>query len=130
MLATLTGCLTLVFASCSTKNTTDYGSTATPTSPTTSSTPPAGPAAASASITIPTSDVYGATAFTPANATIAVGGTVTWRNNDAVTHTSVSSAWTGQIAPGTEYTRTFAAAGTYPYKCTIHAGMTGTITVQ
>jgi plastocyanin len=28
------------------------------------------------------------------------------------------------------YSRTFAAAGTYTYHCTVHPSMTGTITVQ
>jgi len=121
ILTTLIGGLTLGVASCGSKD-----STATPTSPTTSSSTPAGPAAATASITIP----RGTTAFTPANATIAVGGTVTWKNDDTVDHNSTASAWSAQLAPGAQFTRTFAAAGAFPYVCTLHAGMTGTITVQ
>jgi plastocyanin len=33
------------------------------------------------------------------------------------------------ISSGTQ-TRTFTAAGTYPFHCAIHEGMTGTVTVQ
>ena len=121
ILTALIGSITLGIASCGSKD-----SAATPTSPTTSSSTPAGPAAATASITIP----RGTTAFTPANATIAVGGTVTWKNDDTIDHNSTASGWSGHLAPGAQFTRTFAAAGTFPYVCTLHAGMTGTITVQ
>jgi plastocyanin len=73
------------------------------------------------------------TAFSPSTTTVTVGGSVTWTNNDNTTHTSTASngAWdSGGIAPGGRFTRTFTTAGSFPYHCTIHPGMVGTITVQ
>jgi plastocyanin len=73
------------------------------------------------------------TAFAPNPITVAVGGSVTWVNNDSVTHTSVANngAWTSPpIAPGGSFSTTFAAAGTFAYHCSIHPGMIGTVTVQ
>src|SRR5262249_55806920 len=73
------------------------------------------------------------TAYSPSPVTVAVGGTVTWTNNDSVAHNSVSntSVWTsGTIAPGGKFSMTFPTAGSYPYHCSIHPGMVGTITVQ
>jgi len=73
------------------------------------------------------------TAYSPNPITVAVGGTVTWLNNDSVTHTSTANggAWnSGNMAPGASYSTTFPSAGTFQYHCTIHPGMVGTITVQ
>ncbi len=71
------------------------------------------------------------TAFAPNPVAVAVGGTVTWTNNDSTTHTSVGGAWnSGAIAPGGTFSMTFPAAGSFPYHCSIHPGMVGTVTVQ
>ena len=99
----------------------------TPTSPTTPSTGGNG---------TPVAIVGGAsllttTAFSPSPVTVAVGGSVTWTNNDNTAHTSTGGSWnSGSIAPGGKYTATFPTAGTFVYHCTIHPGMTGTVTVQ
>jgi plastocyanin len=71
--------------------------------------------------------------FSPSTLTVSKGTTVTWQNNDNVTHTSTSDTglWdTGNIAPGSSKDVTFSNAGTFKYHCTIHASMTGTIIVQ
>jgi plastocyanin len=73
--------------------------------------------------------------FSPATITVAVGTTVTWKNNDGVAHTSTSDTgvWdTGNIAAGASTTTTFNTAGTFPYNCVYHAsmGMRGTVIVQ
>ena len=34
------------------------------------------------------------------------------------------------IAPGASFSKTFTSAGSFPYHCTIHPGMVGTVTVQ
>jgi plastocyanin len=71
--------------------------------------------------------------FSPANLTVAVGSTVKWTNNDAMTHTVTAdnaSFDSGNIAGGGTFSKTFSTAGSYPYHCTIHPGMTGTITVK
>jgi plastocyanin len=72
-------------------------------------------------------------AFNPDVRTVSVGATVTWVNGGSLAHNSVSDtgAWTiSHIPPGGEAGRTFPAAGTYRYRCTLHPGMTGTIVVQ
>ena len=69
-------------------------------------------------------------AFTPATLTVAVGATVTWRNDDTVPHTVTADGGTftsPTLAPGATYSRTFSAAGTFPYHCSIHTSMHGTI---
>jgi len=71
--------------------------------------------------------------FSPTSLTVSVGTTVTWKNTDNVQHSVTSDSGlfdSGLFNPGGSYTHTFSTAGTYPYHCTIHAGMTGTITVQ
>jgi plastocyanin len=83
-------------------------------------------------ITIPASDVYNTTNFSPRTVTVPVGGSVVWMNRDGEKHTTVSDAglWSQEIAPGADFTRTFATAGKFDFHCAIHPGMTGTITVQ
>ncbi len=36
----------------------------------------------------------------------------------------------GTITPGNSYAHTFGNPGTYPYLCTFHTGMSGSVTVQ
>jgi plastocyanin len=72
-------------------------------------------------------------AYSPNPVTVAVGGSVTWRNNDTITHTSTSNTGlfdSGPISAGGQFTRTFSTVGSFPYHCTIHPGMVGTVTVQ
>jgi plastocyanin len=72
-------------------------------------------------------------AFDPAGLTIDVGDTVTWTNGDQVAHTATANGGafdTGTIAGGAADSVTFDTAGTFAYHCTIHATMTGTITVR
>jgi plastocyanin len=72
-------------------------------------------------------------AFSPLTLTVAVNTTVTWTNNDGVTHTVTSDAAvfnSGNVAPGGTFSYQFTTAGTYPYHCTIHNYMTGTVIVQ
>lgn len=71
--------------------------------------------------------------FSPATLTVSVGTMVTWKNDDGIAHTSTSDTgvWdTGNLAPGASSTTTFTKAGSYPYHCTYHSGMKGTIVVQ
>lgn len=71
--------------------------------------------------------------FSPSTLTISRMTTVTWRNNDGVVHTSTSNTgvWdTGSIPAGGTRTTTFDSSGTFPYHCSIHPSMTGTIIVQ
>jgi plastocyanin len=76
-------------------------------------------------------------AFNPASIVIQSGGTVTWTWNDNptphnVTFTSGPAPRPAdsppQMTTGT-YDGTFTTPGTYGYHCTIHGGMSGTVTV-
>ncbi len=72
-------------------------------------------------------------AFVPSTITVTTGTTVTWSNRDAVNHTVTSDTGlfdSGQIPKDGTYTHTFTTAGTFPYHCTIHPTMTGTVVVQ
>src|SRR5262249_41582792 len=73
------------------------------------------------------------TAFSPNPVSVPVGTTVTWMNNDNVTHTSVANNgnWnSGSIAPGGTFSMTFNTTGSFPYHCSIHPGMVATVNVQ
>jgi plastocyanin len=70
--------------------------------------------------------------FLPANAVVARNGTVTWTfaiDHNVTFDTANSPANIGTTGTGS-VSRTFPNAGTFAYHCTIHGGMTGTVTVQ
>ncbi len=76
--------------------------------------------------------------FTPAAIIVDAGTKVTWRNTDPVLHNVKKAAdavdfgaafGTDSLAPGGSYSFTFTKVGTFPYECTIHAGMTGKVEV-
>jgi len=80
-------------------------------------------------ITVPA----GTNSYSPTTLNVDAGTTVVWQNKDSTAHTTTSDTaglWNATIAPGQEFSRTFAAAGTFPYRCTLHAGMTGTVVVK
>lgn len=73
--------------------------------------------------------------FTPPQVDITVGGTVTWNFNSVSAHNVTFNAATGAPANISDQTtgsqvRTFNTAGTFPYNCSNHAGMTGTVVVH
>jgi plastocyanin len=72
-------------------------------------------------------------AFSPASITVKVGESVTWTNQDSATHTVTADNGefkSADIAAGATYTFKFDKAGTYPYHCSIHSSMKGTVVVQ
>jgi plastocyanin len=72
-------------------------------------------------------------AFSPATITVAVNTTIKWTNKDGMDHTVTSNTNlfdSGIIASGGTYSRNFTTSGTFPYKCTLHSGMTGTVIVN
>jgi plastocyanin len=75
-------------------------------------------------------------AFDPSTLTVKTGTVVTWINQDGATHALASDAGSpaafssDPLSPGTSYTFTFTQPGTYPYHCSIHPSMKGTIIVQ
>jgi plastocyanin len=70
-------------------------------------------------------------AFVAADVHVAVGGTVTWTNSDSQQHTATGAGTfdTGAIKPGESRTVTFDEAGSFPYACSFHPFMTGTVSV-
>jgi plastocyanin len=70
--------------------------------------------------------------FAPAQLTVKVGDTVTWKNHDDIPHTVVSAGKFRSKAMDTDdsYSFTFTAAGDYKYFCSLHPHMTGTIKVE
>jgi plastocyanin len=73
-------------------------------------------------------------AFGPTIAHVPVGATVTWVNGPDWAHlvTGANEEWGSrddEIAPNASVSYTFAKAGTYPYACALHRGMSGVIVV-
>ncbi|MFE9399264.1 cupredoxin family copper-binding protein [Streptomyces flavidovirens] len=71
--------------------------------------------------------------FVPQSVTVNAGDSVRWINNDNTDHTTTSDGpgWdSGDLPPGSSFTRTFTTSGTFSYHCSLHPDMTGTITVQ
>ena len=71
--------------------------------------------------------------FGPATLTVAVGTTVTWTNRDDIPHTIVSTdkVFKSKVLDTDEkFSFTFDKAGTYPYFCSIHPKMTGSVVVH
>ncbi|MHA6763681.1 cupredoxin domain-containing protein [Streptacidiphilus sp. PAMC 29251] len=73
--------------------------------------------------------------FSPATLTVKPGQKVTVVNKDSTTHTVTATAGkafdTGDIASGASGSFTAPSApGSYPYDCTIHQFMHGTLTVK
>jgi plastocyanin len=71
--------------------------------------------------------------FTPGTLTLSAGTTVTWTNNDSTTHHVASDIGifdSGDMSPNTTFSYTFNNTGTFPYHCTIHTYMKGTVIVH
>jgi hypothetical protein len=65
----------------------------------------------------------------------AFGDTIHWTNSDSITHTTTQNAplslWnSGRLNGGGSFSKAINVAGSYPYGCTIHSSMTGTIKVR
>jgi plastocyanin len=74
-------------------------------------------------------------AFQPQAITITAGSSIRWINAGQLPHTATSDlgssqSWdSGTLNPGEVFTETFNLPGSYPYHCTFHPGMVGTVTV-
>ncbi|MBV9851315.1 MAG: cupredoxin family copper-binding protein [Armatimonadetes bacterium] len=71
--------------------------------------------------------------FTPAVLTVPAGTQVTWRNNDDVPHTVVSTRLlfkSRALDTGDTFSYTFRAKGTYAYFCSVHPMMTAKVIVR
>jgi plastocyanin len=73
-------------------------------------------------------------AFNPSDITVKKGTTVTWSNNDNMTHTVQETDGkkgpnSSDLAPGDKYSFTFDETGTFAYHCSIHPSMSGSVVV-
>lgn len=71
--------------------------------------------------------------YAPGTMTVHVGDKIIWTNTGQAAHTVTAddgSAFnSGTIEAKAQFTWTFTKAGTFPYHCTFHPWMKGTITV-
>ncbi len=64
--------------------------------------------------------------FFPAEAVIARGGTVTWRQKDSDKHIVIGAGFeSGELSQGQTFQHKFEDIGVYDYRCKIHASMKG-----
>jgi plastocyanin len=70
--------------------------------------------------------------YAPPSISVSVGDTITWTNQDVAPHTATAndgSFDTGSLSKGKSGSHTFTKAGSFPYICSIHPSMKGTVTV-
>lgn len=71
-------------------------------------------------------------AYSPKQAVVRVGDTVTWTNNDSAPHTVTAndaSFDSGTLVQGGVFSRTFDATGMFSYFCAMHPSMIGSVQV-
>jgi plastocyanin len=71
--------------------------------------------------------------FNPQQITVKAGDTVTWTNHDDIPHTVTSKTMVFRskaMDTDDKFSFTFATRGTFPYFCSLHPHMTGTIVVE
>jgi plastocyanin len=72
-------------------------------------------------------------AYSPGTITASVGDVIAFTNKDAASHTATlddGACDTGGISADGTKSLTFSAAGSYPFHCSIHPDMKGTIEVS
>ncbi len=71
-------------------------------------------------------------AFTPQDLLVKVGTKITWTNNDGFAHHVLGNNGgpdSGILAAGASYSYTYTTVGSFPYHCSIHPSMTGSVTM-
>lgn len=113
------------------------GTTSTPSAPSPQPAPAPSPSPApsgAATVTIPQgARTLGSGAYVPNPVTVSRGTVVTWSNTDSIVHDMVSDTGvfdSGRVGANGTVSVTFSTTGTFPYHCSIHPGMIGTIVVQ
>ena len=90
--------------------------------------PGGGAARAAAQVTIRTLK------YSPETIEIKRGETVEWQNNDLTPHTGTSQSGnelnSEAVEPDATWSHTFSQPGTFPYYCTFHTEMKGTVIVK
>jgi len=118
--------LALAAGGCGSSSKTTSSSTSTP-APASGSSSTASPSGA---VTIHMQNIQ----FNPKSQTVKVGQKVTWVNEDTVAHNVTAQSGgtfkSSTFGQGQSFSFTPTKAGTITYVCTIHPGMTGTLTVK
>ncbi|MEU7764823.1 cupredoxin family copper-binding protein [Nocardia sp. NPDC049190] len=97
--------------------------------PVATTSPPAGARNSAATVTV--DDMK----FTPAEVTVKIGDTVTWKFDDKVPHTvqGIGDKAMGINSPifdRGQWSHTFTTPGTFRYLCSLHPEMRGSVTVE
>ncbi|MGI8579374.1 MAG: cupredoxin domain-containing protein [Solirubrobacteraceae bacterium] len=131
LLATALFTLVLAVAGCGSSSKSSSESSAPSSTPSSASTPAPSSSGSSGggAVAINMQNI----AFDPKQATAKVGQTVTWTNEDATDHNvkadSGASFSSKDFGKGGTYSYKLTKAGTITYECTIHPGMTATLSV-
>lgn len=67
--------------------------------------------------------------FDPADTEIAAGDTLTWTWQGDNDHNVVGDGFSSPVQRDGTFQHRFTTPGTYPYRCTLHGWMRGTVTV-
>jgi plastocyanin len=71
--------------------------------------------------------------YNPQQITVKVGTTVTWTNHDDIPHNVVSKTMrfkSNALDTDDKFSFTFTTPGSYPFFCSLHPHMTGSIVVE
>lgn len=71
--------------------------------------------------------------FLPDRATVPVGTTLTWGNDDPIAHTVTAAEGSfdsGRLGPGGTFSHTFVQPGTFEYTCALHQNMRARLIVE
>jgi plastocyanin len=83
----------------------------------------AGPPVATSTVQVVDND------FDPPDAELVAGGTMTWRWEGDSDHNVVGDEFESPVQRDGTFEHRFPEPGTYDYRCTLHGGMQGTVTV-
>ena len=109
---------------------TGYANPPTPTNTPVPPSPTPTPTPTNTPVPVPITIKVNNYSFSPSNATVASGQTVTWVFETGA-HSATTSAFNSGIRTmGQTYSFTFNTSGTFNYVCSIHSGMTGSVTVK
>ena len=69
-------------------------------------------------------------AYEPRSIQVGTGDTVTWVNDGIAPHTATGDGFdSGNLEPGESFQWAFTTPGTYPFYCTLHPWMLGSVVV-
>lgn len=123
-IAFLVVALGLALAACGSSGSSNGASNSTTT--TAPSSASSAPAAAGATVALKNLK------FSPDKVSVKVGEKVTWEWKENVLHnvTAKDGSFKSPNQTDGTFSHTFTKAGSFDYECTLHSGMTGTVTVQ